>query len=108
MALTGGALLFGAWELCSPPLRLRGAERRAVGLTPKWAIMARLMQKGRLKPPQKSLILENQAIWVISASHFRAKVPVWTRRNKSHLGAPLGVLLVWILYQRDRATFIIR
>ena len=42
---------------------------------PKWAIMARLMQKERLKSPQKSLIIENQAFWVILAifgqnSHF--------------------------------------
>ena len=54
--------------------------------TPKWALMVRLMQKERLKPPQKSQILENQAIWfilailaqtailVILASHFRTKV----------------------------------
>ena len=32
---------------------------------PKWALMVRLMQKERLKSPQKSLIIENQAIWVI-------------------------------------------
>ena len=48
--------------------------------------MARLMQKERLKSPQKSLIIENQAfwviwaiwaktaIWVILASHFRTRV----------------------------------
>ena len=52
---------------------------------PKWALMVRLMQKERLKSPQKSLIIENQAfrvIWailaktailVILASHFRAR-----------------------------------
>ena len=34
---------------------------------PKWALMARLMQKEQLKSPQKSPILENQAIWVILA-----------------------------------------
>ena len=27
---------------------------------PKWALMVRLMQKERLKSPQKSLIIENQ------------------------------------------------
>ena len=48
--------------------------------------MARLMQKERLKSPQKSLIIENQAIWVILvilpqmailvilASHFGTRV----------------------------------
>ena len=48
--------------------------------------MVRLMQKERLKSPQKSPILENQAIWVILAilaktailvilaSHFRTRV----------------------------------
>ena len=62
---------------------------------PKWALMVRLMQKERLKSPQKSLILENWAIWVILvilaktailvilASHFRARMdlpkksPTW-------------------------------
>ena len=62
---------------------------------PKWALMVRLMQKERLKSPQKSPILENQAIWVILAilaqtailvilaSHFRTRVdapkksPTW-------------------------------
>ena len=53
---------------------------------PKWALMVHLMQKERLKSPQKSPILENQAIWVILAilaqtaiwvilaSHFRTRV----------------------------------
>ena len=53
---------------------------------PKRALMVRLMQKERLKPPQKSLIIENQAFWVILvilaktailvilASHFRTRV----------------------------------
>ena len=53
---------------------------------PKWALMVRLMQKERLKSPQKSPILENQAIWVILAilaktailvilaSHFQTRV----------------------------------
>ena len=53
---------------------------------PKWALMVRLMQKERLKSPQKLLILENQAflvilavlaktaIFVILASHFRDRV----------------------------------
>ena len=57
--------------------------------------MVRLMQKERLKSPQKSLIIENQAFWVILAilpqmailvilaSHFRTRVdtpkksPTW-------------------------------
>ena len=55
-------------------------------MAPKWALMVRLMQKERLKSPQKSLILENQASWVILAilaktailvilaSHFRTRV----------------------------------
>ena len=34
---------------------------------PKWALMVRLMQKERLKSPHKSLIIENQAFWVILA-----------------------------------------
>ena len=53
---------------------------------PKWALMVRLMQKERLKSPQKSPILEYQAIWVILAilakiailvilpSHFQTRV----------------------------------
>ena len=63
---------------------------------PKWALMVRLMQKERLKSPQKSLIFENQAICVILAilaktailvilaSHFRTRVdapkksPTWS------------------------------
>ena len=77
---------------------------------PKWALVARLMQKERLKSPQKLLILENQAfgviwaIWpqlpfflVILASHSE---PGWTRRKKSHLRVCLD--------QRDRATFVFR
>ena len=63
---------------------------------PKWALMVRLMQKERLKSPQKSLIIENQAFWVILAilaktaisvilaSHFFE--PGWTRRQKAQLG----------------------
>ena len=61
----------------------------------KWALVVRLMQKERLKSPEKSLILENQAVWVllailailaktaILAYHFRARVdtpkksPTW-------------------------------
>ena len=58
---------------------------------PKWALMVRLMQKERLKSPQKSLIIENQAfgvIWAILAktailvilvSHFRARVDTLTK-----------------------------
>ena len=58
---------------------------------PKWAIMVRLMQKERLKSPQKSRIIENQAFWVILAilaktatwvilaSHFRARVDTPTK-----------------------------
>ena len=34
---------------------------------PKWALMVSLMQKERLKSPQKSLIIENQAFGVILA-----------------------------------------
>ena len=53
---------------------------------PKWALMVRLMQKKRIKSPQKSPILEYQAIWVILAilaktailvilpSHFQTRV----------------------------------
>ena len=62
---------------------------------PKRALVVRLTQKERLKSPQKSLIIENQAIWVILAilpqmailvilaSHFRTRVdtpkksPTW-------------------------------
>ena len=58
---------------------------------PKWALIVRLMQKERLKSPQKSLIIENQAFWVILdilaktallvilASHFRARVDTPTK-----------------------------
>ena len=58
---------------------------------PKWALMIRLMQKERLKSPRKSLIIENQACWVILgilaktailvilASHFRAMVDTPTK-----------------------------
>ena len=67
---------------------------------PKWALMVRLMQKERLRSPQKSPILENQAIgvilailaktaiWVIVASHFR------TRVDAPGGGKPLRALLV--------------
>ena len=34
---------------------------------PKWALTVRLMQNERLKSPQKLLIIENQAVWVILA-----------------------------------------
>jgi len=75
---------------------------------PKWALMVRLMQKERLRSPQKSPILENQAIgvilailaktaiWVIVASHFRTRVDAPGGGN--HLGP--------CFYQRDRATFV--
>ena len=58
---------------------------------PKWALMVRLMQKERLKLLQKSLIIENQAFWVILAilaktailvilvSHFRARMDTPTK-----------------------------
>ena len=59
---------------------------------PKWALMVRLMQKERLKSPQKSLIIENQAFGVILAailaktailvilvSHLRARVDTPTK-----------------------------
>jgi hypothetical protein len=51
------------------------------------------MQKERLKSPQKSLIIENQAFWVILdilaktailvilASHFRARVDTPTKSS---------------------------
>ena len=73
---------------------------------PKWALLVRLMQKERLKSPQKLLILENQAFWVILAilakrpfwSFWPAiSEPGWTRRKKVPLGS--------CLHQRDRATF---
>ena len=60
---------------------------------PKWVLLARLMQKERLKSPQKSLIIENQAFWVILgilaktailvilASHFRARVDTPTKSS---------------------------
>ena len=62
---------------------------------PKWALMVHLVQKERPKSHQKSLIIENQAIWVILAklpqmailvilaSHLRTRVytpkksPIW-------------------------------
>ena len=70
---------------------------------PKWDLMVRLLQKERLKSPQKSLIIENQAFGVIFGilaktpffGHFGQPFPSqgghcrWTRRQK----APLGVLL---------------
>ena len=68
-------------------------------MAPKWALMVRLMQKERLKSPQKSPILEYQAIWVILAilaktailvilpSHFQTRG--WTRRKK----VPIKALL---------------
>ena len=74
---------------------------------PKWALMVRLIQKERLKSPHKSLIIENQAIWVILAispqmailvvlaSHFRTRVD--TPKKQPHLGS--------CLHQRDRAEF---
>ena len=68
-------------------------------MAPKWALLVRLMQKERLKLPQKSLILENQAfavilailaqtaiLVIILASHFRARVDTPKK-------VPLGVLL---------------
>ena len=63
---------------------------------PEWALMVRLTQKERLKSPQNSPILENQAIWVILAilattailvilaSHFRTRVD--TPRKSSTWG----------------------
>ena len=73
---------------------------------PKWALMVRLMQKERLKSPQKSPILENQAIWVILAilaktailvilpSHFQTRVDAPKKKSQSRS----------CLHQRDRAT----
>ena len=61
-------------------------------MQPKWALMVRLMQKDRLKSPQKSPIIENQAfgvllaifaktaiILVILVSHFQARVDMPTK-----------------------------
>ena len=67
---------------------------------PKWALMVRLMQKERLKSPHKSLIIENQAFWVILAIFAQTAIwpfwpaisePGWTRRGeKSQLGSCLN------------------
>ena len=64
---------------------------------PKWALMVRLIQKERLKSPQKSPILENQAIWVIFG-HFGQSFPRQDGppEKKYHLESGLN--------QRDRAT----
>ena len=43
---------------------------------PKRALLIRLMQKGRLKSPQKSLLIENQAFGVILA--MLAKNAIWS------------------------------
>ena len=59
---------------------------------PKWALMVRLMQKERLKSPQKSLIPGNQASWVVMLAIFFCQRPFrsfwpaisepgWTRRK---------------------------
>ena len=55
---------------------------------PKWALMARLMQKERLKSPQKSLVLENQTflgiiLAILASSHSE---PGRTRRKKVPFG----------------------
>ena len=73
---------------------------------PKWALMVRLMQKERLKSPQKSLIIENQAFGVILGhfgqnchlGHFGQPFPSQGGHadKKSHLGSCLN--------QQDRAT----
>ena len=84
---------------------------------PKWALMARLMQKGRLKSPQKSPIPENQALWVIlgllaktstktaiiiSGHHFWSfwpaiSEPGLARRKESPIG-------VWLKSTRPRGV----
>ena len=71
--------------------------------------MVRLLQKERLKSPQKSpIILKNQAIWVILAILAKTAILVilashfpnqgGRAEKKFHLGS--------CLYQRDRATFV--
>ena len=44
---------------------------------PKWALMVRLMQKGRLKSLQESLIVENQAFEVIWAILAKTTAAIW-------------------------------
>ena len=44
---------------------------------PQWALMVRLMQKERLKSPQKSLFYRNQAFWVILVI-FGQNMPFWS------------------------------
>ena len=69
---------------------------------PKWGLMVRLIQKERLKSPQKSPILENQEsshFWVILAILAKTAIlvsfwpaiskPGWTHRKK----VPLGIRL---------------
>ena len=82
---------------------------------PKWALMARLMQKERLKSPRKSLIIENQAFWVVILAifgqncHFGHFGPCFGQpfpiqgghaEKKSHLGSCLN--------QQDRAASCVR
>ena len=43
---------------------------------PKWALVVRLMQKERRKSPQKSLIIQNQAFWVILANLAKTAILV--------------------------------
>ena len=105
--------LFGRFFTCSQNIKMtyaifvntegfRPCLSQPSYMAPKWALMVRLMQKERLKSPQKSLIIENQAFWVILAilaktavlvilaSHFRARVDTPTK--KSQLGSCLNKL----------------
>ena len=83
------------FSLISKVAGFRPCLSKASYRAPKWVLVVRLMQKERLKSPQKSLVIENQAIWVILAifpqmailvtlaSHFRTradtpkKSPTW-------------------------------
>ena len=56
---------------------------------PNWARMVRLMQKERLKSPQKSLIFENQAICVILAILAKTAILViWASHFRTRMGLP--------------------
>ena len=65
---------------------------------PKWALMVSLMQKERLKSPQKSQIIENQAFGVILAilghfGHFGRFGQPFPNQGGHAEKVPLGVLL---------------
>ena len=76
---------------------------------PKWALMARLMQKERFKSPQKSLILENQAFFGHFGGHLGQNghfghfgQPFPSQGGHAEKKSQLGVCFD----QRDRATAI--